>query len=227
MPRSMRDEFPASYRPSQSELETLLREAVVSFDASVLPNVYEYGSEAREQFFAVLNHLCSEDRLWLTFQAAAEFHGRRETVILRQQGSLRRLVEPFKDLDKALNSEHAGRAPDERQRLKQIAEGAATQAQEVISESTRSPKIDADQILQGLTDIIGDRFGSRPEKDEFEKRRTEAKQRIKDRIPPGYEDADKEENPEGDFLIWRELLDYAKGVGRPILFVTDDRKPDW
>ena len=60
----------------------------------------------------------------------------------------------------------------------------------------------------------------------------DAEQRFKQEIPPGYKDANKQKencdnNMYGDYIIWRQILDYAKSKSRNIIFVTQDRKEDW
>jgi hypothetical protein len=47
------------------------------------------------------------------------------------------------------------------------------------------------------------------------------------RIPPGYADEKKKDDPTGDYIIWSELLSHAKTSKRPLLFVTGDKKEDW
>lgn len=57
----------------------------------------------------------------------------------------------------------------------------------------------------------------------------EGKKRYKGRIPPGFMD---EKNKDGvrkhsDFIIWKEVMIYAKKHKKDIIFVTDDVKSDW
>lgn len=57
----------------------------------------------------------------------------------------------------------------------------------------------------------------------------EGKKRYKGRIPPGFMD---EKNKDGvrkysDFIIWKEVMIYAKKHKKDIMFVTDDVKSDW
>jgi len=56
--------------------------------------------------------------------------------------------------------------------------------------------------------------------DEFE-------QRMKDGIPPGNKDENKEVNAIGDFLIWKAVLELGKLRQVNIVFVTNDEKNDW
>lgn len=51
--------------------------------------------------------------------------------------------------------------------------------------------------------------------------------RNKFKIPPGYKDASKVENSEGDLSIWHTLLEIGRSRKADIVFVSEDRKPDW
>lgn len=57
----------------------------------------------------------------------------------------------------------------------------------------------------------------------------EGASRYKRKVPPGFKDAQKEEGLRkyGDFIIWKEVLRFAKEKGVNVIFVTDDVKPDW
>lgn len=48
-------------------------------------------------------------------------------------------------------------------------------------------------------------------------------------IPPGYEDLDDKAGIQiyGDLIIWKQILEYAKSIKKPIIFVSNDVKPDW
>ncbi|GEM_PF-6939011 len=48
------------------------------------------------------------------------------------------------------------------------------------------------------------------------------------KLPPGYEDKDKDGlNKFGDLFIWKEIMNYTKQTNSNILFITDDVKEDW
>ena len=51
-------------------------------------------------------------------------------------------------------------------------------------------------------------------------------------IPPGYKDADAKKkrgdrHVYGDYIIWRQIIDFAKTQKKHIILITDDRKDDW
>jgi rRNA-processing protein FCF1 len=56
---------------------------------------------------------------------------------------------------------------------------------------------------------------------------SEGKQRFAQRIPPGFEDGEKIINGYGDLVIWKQILEKATEMDKPILFVTLDEKKDW
>jgi hypothetical protein len=52
--------------------------------------------------------------------------------------------------------------------------------------------------------------------------------RYVNRISPGYKDADKQENPNGDLIIWREILAACvSGSFKSAVLITNDVKSDW
>ncbi|WP_283807814.1 PIN-like domain-containing protein [Bradyrhizobium mercantei] len=55
----------------------------------------------------------------------------------------------------------------------------------------------------------------------------EARDRTRNRIPPGYQDAGKDDEGIGDFLIWKSLLQLGSERKQHLAFVTGEQKNDW
>ena len=57
----------------------------------------------------------------------------------------------------------------------------------------------------------------------------EADDRYKREKPPGFMDAKEKEDERkyGDFILWKQILEFAKKESRPIIFVTGEKKVDW
>lgn len=51
--------------------------------------------------------------------------------------------------------------------------------------------------------------------------------RLKNKIPPGYKDASKDDLGIGDFLIWKTILKIGSETKRDLVFVTGEEKSDW
>ena len=57
----------------------------------------------------------------------------------------------------------------------------------------------------------------------------EGEDRYRKEIPPGFEDAKKKSGIRkySDYIIWREIIQYAQTKGVDVIVVTDDTKSDW
>ncbi len=56
---------------------------------------------------------------------------------------------------------------------------------------------------------------------------TEWAARLRNRVPPGFKDASKEDTGIGDFLIWKSILKLGKQHKKDLVFVTGEEKTDW
>jgi len=57
----------------------------------------------------------------------------------------------------------------------------------------------------------------------------EGKERIEKNIPPALTDTAKgtDEDQLGDFIIWKQIIDYSCKNKKNIIFVTSEKKSDW
>ena len=86
-----------------------------------------------------------------------------------------------------------------------------------------------DPVLSKLELLIAGKVGQRPDPEDLESFRKEAKRRIEQRQPPGYMDVKKgDERSYGDCLLWLESLAESKRRNNQhLVIVTDDVKEDW
>ncbi|OLS19073.1 MAG: hypothetical protein HeimC3_47460 [Candidatus Heimdallarchaeota archaeon LC_3] len=61
----------------------------------------------------------------------------------------------------------------------------------------------------------------------IEEFQSEFSNRMKNKIPPGYKDTNKNENVAGDYIIWKAILDLGSGKKSDVVFVSDETKNDW
>ncbi|MEQ9367742.1 MAG: PIN domain-containing protein [Coleofasciculus chthonoplastes F3-SA18-01] len=93
----MRDLFPGYYRPtSEEEFKKIWQEAIFSFDANILLNIYRYSSETKERLFEIIEHL--KERIWIPHQVAYEYQKERLKVISQQS-------QPYDEIRKLLDDE--------------------------------------------------------------------------------------------------------------------------
>ncbi|AHH98671.1 PIN-like domain-containing protein [Kutzneria albida] len=91
---------------------------------------------------------------------------------------------------------------------------------------------DQDPVFAAVAEILGDQIGAQPAYEVLRARvRDTVEYRYPNRIPPGFSDRGKGTDLEraGDFLLWAELLEKARGLPCPrrVLLVSRDTKEDW
>ena len=83
----MKNLFPEFNQPSDEQFSELWKDALISFDANVLLNVFQYGHSTLHTFMDLLDQL--QGRLWLTHQAAYEYQKNRNSRIRAQEVALK------------------------------------------------------------------------------------------------------------------------------------------
>ncbi|HEX9241094.1 MAG TPA: PIN-like domain-containing protein [Anaeromyxobacter sp.] len=218
----MKKLFRAYYRPSDVELKELWETATIVLDANVLLDVYGYSAATRESLLAALRAF--RERLWVPFQFALDFHNNRVGKILEQASACR---DAERDLRKVLaqfrsKRKHPFVAPEVEQQLERICnelvEGAASH-ERVLS---------SDPYVDTLTELLEGRVGNAPDAEWLKREYAAGAERFERSFPPGYLDA-KKPAPEryGDYLGWKQILEYATAQSASVVFVTDETKEDW
>jgi hypothetical protein len=166
-----------------------------------------------------------------------EFHRNRLTVIHEQEMTeqkLRAAVDDAADrLNKAINGFRDHPAIGKTELRSAVAAGFAeirTYIDTATSGSYLSVKaaMQSDKVLDSITALLDGKVGAPYPDDRLRDLEAEARERFKQQIPPGYEDAKKDENRDcGDYILWRQLIDEAIRRKIPVLFVTNDQKDDW
>ncbi|MBS6642552.1 MAG: DUF4935 domain-containing protein [Clostridiaceae bacterium] len=196
------------------------------FDTNVLLNLYRYSTKMSKLIIASLHDL--KDRIWLPYNIAEEFLKNRQKVIFNKNSdinSLDRLSDNFiKDCCNILRLQ-----PEEKE-IKLIQTNLSNWIEDIkyafILDSSK------DKILERLLKLFEGKVGLPYSKEQLMDIKKSAEQRYKNEIPPGYKDANKQNasgdnNMYGDYIIWKQILDYSKSGNRNIIFITQDKKEDW
>jgi hypothetical protein len=246
----MKKPFFGYYPPTEAEYERLWKEGLIVLDTNVLLNLYRLPTTARDELLAVLSLL--KQRLWIPHQVALEFQRRRLTVIAAERKateaalqSARELVAELKQKVDALQIDKRGLGIESEPLLTDL-EKANAKLVEAI-QSVHKSQLDissADPVRDSLDELLEGRIGIGPatQKD-LDELVTFGDERYKERIPPGFADAEKDKNPNeatfihdqlkyqrkfGDLILWRQLIQHVQSAGvKCVLLVTADRKEDW
>jgi hypothetical protein len=230
----MRETFKSWYPITETERSEAYRNGHVVLDTSVLLSLYRLTTITREDILNLLEK--AADRLWMPHQVGLEFHSNRLKVIDDTFRERQALPKAFKDARKQLHSrikDWSSRTWMETAPLDEAVEQAFNSLEEQVAKVepgdalTLEAAIPGDSLLDALADLYRDRVGEPFTEERLKRERSTGLGRIEGQVPPGYEDAEKGKgDPLGDYFIWRQVLDRAVADRRPVLFVTEDQKPD-
>lgn len=210
------------------DIKDLIKTATVVVDTNVLLSAYQWRNVTVEEVLKVLETLSNEDRLKIPYQVVKEFSKNRPGII----------KDRLNELEVTINSLQKQKPLNERAPM--------LEGQEIFNQTERRLRAYNSSVdnlkkdLKSLRDKIKDLFSRDPYLDRLsnildksfcmpsgeeneEKIREIARERFKEKTPPGFKDSDKEENSEGDYIIWHTIL----GLDNDVIFISNDKKKDW
>lgn len=216
-------------------------------DANILLNQYKYSAGTREEFIKILEKI--KNRLWIPHQVALEYLYNRTKKIHEQEKEFEEHIKALHGAkDAAINTINSKldnikkpfRKCDIDDLTKKINDFFTNLETDIKNLNKDAPDFKVkDIILDIFIDFFNERIGAPFSNEDLEQIHLEGEKRYSDRIPPGYEDAKEKKGQYklydclfiksefGDLIIWKQLINKAKEVRKPIVFITDDRKEDW
>ncbi|MFZ2410289.1 MAG: PIN domain-containing protein, partial [Candidatus Methanoperedens sp.] len=219
------------YQPTKEEFSQLWKDSVLVFDANVLLNIYRYSQETSETLIDIFSKF--SDRLWVPHQAASEYQRRRLGVIGKQESAYKDiqglLTKEQKQIEKELNTYKMHPFIKVADILEKIKNNFNEIEKDLDILKQKHPDLSADDELRDkITELFNGKVGSSYSPEKLEEIYKTGKKRYERKIPPGFEDKEKDGVREyGDLVLWFQIIDHAKSIKKPIIFVTDDRKEDW
>jgi hypothetical protein len=223
------DQFKHLWSLSNEETAVVWSQGLLVLDTNVLLHLYRFAEAKRDALLNVLESEVITARLWFPNQVSREFFRRRLDVISEQQASMKKAQESVQcnlktlcdDLEKAIRKSHP--LLDREAWCDRFRETHQLLERELSSkQSSYTISLTTDPFLNRVLGIMKGRLGPPYSEGERAKLEKLAEDRYAANVPPGF----KDKNP-GDFLIWRQILDYAAEQKRHVVFVTDDKKEDW
>ena len=227
----MRNSFNEYYRPTKDEFSQLWEDCLFVLDANVLLNIYRYTPNTRNELIDILNII--SNRLWVPYQAALEYQQNRLNVINQQSSAYSKIQDTLEVQKNNLINElksysrhpfiHVNEFID-------IVDKSFIEIEKKLNDGkTSHPNLlDNDELRETLTDLLEGKVGSACPQEKLDKIYKIGKKRFDYKVPPGYNDEKKGDLKQfGDLILWLQIIDHAKSIDNPIIFVTDDRKEDW
>lgn len=236
--KPLRELFPGYYPASKADRSDVYRRGLVSLDANALLDLYRFTKRSRDELFSVLEKL--KPRLFVTHQAALEFHRDRLGVVEDRfrapEKKCEEFAQPFQSVIEKIQ-EFANRHQIDsvsKQQLIDMVNGLSAKLTKSIMQmgaydlAREEVKDGTDPVLVRVGSLLDGRVGDSLTQRDYADALKEAERRANFKIPPGYSDKGKPpERRAGDYLVWLQLINEAKIHGKPVLFVTDERKEDW
>lgn len=230
----MKKLFQSHIPDSERAVKRVWKDALIVFDANTILNLYRYSDKSRSEFIALLNNLKS--RIWIPEQAAHEYFKNRFVVIGDQAKAYEVAKKSINELRDALRKDRGHpfigeKTMDSLSSILLKVEGELNE-----NKQTQISRISSDDILTEIVNIFDGRVGEKLSLTEFEAIFEEGAKRYEQKVPPGYKDASKHDNPTtfaekrsvfGDLIVWKQTIAKAKDLAKPVIFVTDDAKDDW
>ena len=227
----MKRAFKEFYNP---DYKNLWETCTFVFDTNVLLDLYRYKDSTKDTFFKVLEKIGNNK--WLPYQVGYEYHKNRIKVIHdiktkseELKNNTKTSIENIKNIVKEINKRInlSKKDNDNLERDFSEIERISTRYDKRIQEKYEKLKQE-DYIQEKLVELFENKIGTNYTQDELKDLYKIAQERFDNKVPPGYKDAKKEGNDKySDYIIWRQILDYAKTQNKCIIFVTADVKEDW
>ncbi|MDW1578888.1 PIN domain-containing protein [Vibrio sp. Vb2880] len=215
------------FSTSQRTLEESLEDSIVVLDTNVLLIPYKLKKQNLSEIEKVYARLSQQKRLLLPEHVAREFAVNKQSKLadLHYAITQKRIQIP-KSLDSAILNDL-----DE---FKAI-EDKLTGLNETIESYNKSVKDLAEKVKDwSWNDPVLNMYSQfftaeaiKNHKKSNEQVGEELSRRQKHSIAPGYKDKSKKDNAAGDLNVWLTILELGSVLKKDIIFVSEDRKPDW
>ena len=223
--------FRGYYRPTEDEFSYLWENCIFVPDANVLLNIYRYSPTTCNSFISIFKEIA--EHLWVPHQAALEYHKQRLNVIQQQESAYEKVRESLDTFQKKIEIELNSFKRHPFINAKYISEkikGTLIEIEhELDGHKNDHPKLlDSAWLRDEITILFENRVGSSYSPEKLKGIYKNGKERYENKIPPGFRDKKKGNDEQfGDLVLWLQIIDYAKSIERPIIFITDDGKEDW
>lgn len=208
--------------------EDIWETATFVFDTNVLLNLYRVSSQTRGELKRAMRSVSR--RVWLPYHIAWEYMKNRHEVVFE-------CSKRYDSIDKAIDAflvacKDQLRLREDDGEFKNLEKSLRKWKSGHKAKNRPAADFSKDEILEYLLSLFEEKTGQPYSEDQLEKLFEKGKERYAKQVPPGYKDAVKAKenvdcNQYGDYIIWREILDYSKENQVDIVYVTSDQKEDW
>ncbi|MBS1991709.1 MAG: DUF4935 domain-containing protein [Cyanobacteria bacterium SZAS LIN-3] len=229
----MKDVFPGYFGTDENVIRAVWENCVMVFDTNILLDLFRIPQADQQKLLTVIEKLSG--KLWLPHQVGLEFLRQKdaeiETQIRLHKSSAQTIKSSISGLLNQLTDYKRHHWIDF-PALEAIFKDAEAKANEDI-QRRYDEKISYEDVCRGVTDklanIYAGKTGLSYPAEVLSEKLAFADRRMRAGIPPGFGDLNKSTGKQGgDVLVWLQMMEHAKEIAKPIVFVTrDSTKRDW
>jgi hypothetical protein len=207
----------------------IAKDCLFTLDANALLVPFNVGADSFSDIEKVLRQKVKEDRLYVPAQSVREYARHRSKKVADVHDYLKNLLQLLDGLPTKIqtpmfeNTPEYKSASDTATKLREEIRTYRKQLNALIERVENWNANDAVSVLyaalfsgkvvhHGLTE---------------EQVKKDSEHRAKHQLPPGYKDASKADGGIGDLIIWQTILKLGSDKKRNVVFVTNEKKPDW
>ncbi|MCK9639264.1 MAG: PIN domain-containing protein [Prolixibacteraceae bacterium] len=242
------------FKLSEEKEKRLWKESVIIFDSSALLDIYFLPKRTREKVFDNLFAKKLNGRLWIPSHVSFEYDKNRESIIKKpiienykplKDELLKSIKTSIKTVENNLiDLKNQTKKDDKYPHLQQTDIDSFSSILETFKKDSESFETaifkqiaeieteikelaNQDDVLDAIEKYFS--VGRDYSFDEILAITKEGKHRYEFSIPPGYEDLKDKKGTQifGDLIIWKQIIEYASEIKKPILLICNDVKEDW
>lgn len=225
----MKKHFPGFYPLESHEVEHLLVNATIVFDANSLLDLFRLKQEYVEAILSVMESSHIRERLWLPYDVAWFYHYNMNGEILKQieniNSALSHLIQ-CKDTVMA-----SKKYPYLEQRLTETLQTEIMSMEEICNRQKNelTETLKGSVIKNRINILFEEKIGQSYENAELGNIYANGEERYSHSIPPGYTAERCVDNRVRfhDLIVWKQLQKYAREQRKNVLLVTGNVKKDW
>lgn len=230
----MKTKFSNHFANDEQRRAKLWDECVFVFDTNVYTGVYKRSDDARDAFYKVVRSL--GDRLWAPYQVVYEYLDNRAKITHDQSKLYAEAIADLRNILSGFESQtkHPFLSVELHKEFVGVAEKAIEELEgkRVFHEARINVDDVKDEISLLLDGKVGDKYSVAQLKDIIK----EGEVRYANLDAPGFQDVGKFKGSlifdqvckrYGDLIIWKQVIDHAKAVGKPVILITEEQKEDW
>ena len=221
----VQDLFVGWYDYPKDVYDNIIDNGIISFDTNILLDLYRYSEEGSKNILSMFDTV--KDRLIFSYYVAFEFTKNRKKVEVDSLNEYSKFKDKIEKKYTELIDEFSNISENKISKktlISNIEKSKDKVLSSIQDEYDKKEKIFKEGFEKSICDLLNDRILDKFSDEEYESAKVEGIRRFKEQIPPGYKDSEKSEN--GDYYIFKQLIDYSKKEQKDIIFVTGDTKED-